>query len=109
DPEPALALRGLVARERPQIVHAHNWIMHSFLPLKPISGARLVVTLHDYGLVCATKRLMYRGMPCDGAALGRCLACARGQYGAAKGAATVVGTRLMKPAVAAMADMFLPV
>lgn len=55
DPELMRALRRLVSEERPDIVHAHNWIYASFLPLKAFGDARLVVTLHDYGLVCAKK------------------------------------------------------
>ncbi|HEY7413980.1 MAG TPA: glycosyltransferase, partial [Ktedonobacteraceae bacterium] len=44
DPEAALALRRIIGQEQPDIVHAHNWLVHSFLPLKAWSGARLVVT-----------------------------------------------------------------
>jgi len=61
DPELVLALKRLIAREKPDIVHAHNWIYASFLPLTVLSGARLVVTLHDYGLVCAKKNFMHLG------------------------------------------------
>src|SRR5215216_2574239 len=48
DPEVILALRRIIAREQPQIVHAHNWILHSFLPLKAWSGAPLIVSVHSY-------------------------------------------------------------
>ena len=34
DPELTQKLRGIITRERPQIVHAHNWLSRSFLPLK---------------------------------------------------------------------------
>src|SRR5262245_9675549 len=64
DPETVVALRRLVMRERPDIVHAHNWLVYSFLPLKSWSKARLVVTLHDYSLLCAKKRLVYREARC---------------------------------------------
>src|SRR5438876_10086692 len=33
DPETTLALRRIVEREKPEIVHAHNWLVHSFVPL----------------------------------------------------------------------------
>ena len=60
DPETVNAIAAIIRRERPQVVHAHNWIVHSFIPLKRWSGARLVLTLHDYSLRCAKKRLMYQ-------------------------------------------------
>src|SRR5437588_10936768 len=34
DPELLWALRGIIIHERPDVVHAHNWIVHSFTPLK---------------------------------------------------------------------------
>src|SRR5690242_20326627 len=34
DPELTWRLRRVLAEERPAIVHAHNWLVHSFLPLK---------------------------------------------------------------------------
>src|SRR5215469_5189896 len=30
DPETTRALRDIIRRERPQIVHAHNWMIHTF-------------------------------------------------------------------------------
>ena len=51
-PDPGLvaALRSVIAAERIDLVHAHNWLLHSFLPLKRAEGPRLVVTLHDLSL-----------------------------------------------------------
>ncbi len=54
-----LELRSIIEGEKPQIVHAHNWLVRSFLPLKALSQAKLVVTLHDYNLVCAKDTLVY--------------------------------------------------
>ena len=34
DPGLMLELRRLIQQEQPDIVHAHNWIVHSFVPLK---------------------------------------------------------------------------
>jgi glycosyltransferase involved in cell wall biosynthesis len=95
DPEAVLALREIVRRERPEIVHAHNWLVHSYLPLHPGSGAGLVLTLHDYSLICAKKNLTFRGRPCLGPALEKCLRCAAAHYGPAKGSVTVAGVRAM--------------
>lgn len=108
DPELTLALRRVVAAERPEIVHAHNWILYSFLPLKAWSRARLVVTLHDYSLICAKKRLMYHSAPCSGPAPAKCVGCAVHHYGAAKGLTTVVSNWAMSSIERLMVDMFLP-
>src|SRR5439155_21837511 len=64
DPEVTLALRHIIVHEQPEIVHAHNWLVHSFLPLKTWSGTRLIVTLHSYNLVCAKTTLMYHKSLC---------------------------------------------
>ncbi|HEU4804910.1 MAG TPA: glycosyltransferase family 4 protein [Nitrobacter sp.] len=110
DPELVLALKRLCARERPDIVHAHNWIYASFLPVKPLSGARLVVTLHDYGLVCAKKNLMHLGEHlCSGPTLTKCLSCAARHYGTVKATVTTLGNMGSSFAARHMVDRFIPV
>jgi glycosyltransferase involved in cell wall biosynthesis len=66
DPEMTLGIRRVMKLERPDIVHAHNWLVYSYLPLAAKRKAGLIVTLHDYSLTCAIKRFMYRGSPCSG-------------------------------------------
>jgi glycosyltransferase involved in cell wall biosynthesis len=109
DPELVRSLQHIVARKRPDIVHAHNWLVHSFLPLKARSRAKLVVSLHDGSLVCATKKLLYRGTPCTGPGPLKCLRCAADHYGPLKGTATVVAHWAMSLAERRAVDMFLPV
>ncbi len=109
DPETMVALRRVIARERPQIVHAHNWMVYGFAPLKRWSGAKLVYTLHDPGLVCVKKSLMYEGKPCTGPAFGKCLGCAVDNFGFAKGVSTLLAKRLMGVSDRHAVDMFLPV
>jgi glycosyltransferase involved in cell wall biosynthesis len=109
DPELALGLRRVIAHERPDVVHGHDWLARSFLPLKPWSGARLVVSEHYYTLSCAKKNLMYRGAPCDGPGLRKCLACASEHYGAAKGVPVTLGNWAMAAAERAAVDMFVSV
>ena len=109
DPEMTLQLRKIIIAERPQIVHAHNWLVRSFLPLKRWSGARLVVTLHDYNLACATETLMYRNTLCNGPTFGKCFSCAVHHYGAVKGTPTVISNWLMGVAERRAVDRFLAV
>lgn len=109
DPGLSLGLRRVIDAERPEIVHAHNWLVHSFLPLKDWSGARLVMSLHDYSLVCAKKSLTFEGNLCPGPAPARCIRCGVQHYGALKGVPTVVGNWLMSGAERAAVDMFIAV
>lgn len=109
DPELTRAIRDVVLRERPDVVHAHNWMVYSFLPLKAWSGAKLVLSLHDYSLSCAIRTFMHRGAPCTGPGLAKCVDCAAGFYGTAKGIPTAIAHRLMAPIERRMVDMFLPI
>lgn len=108
DPEVMLELRRIIRKERPEIVHAHNWLVHSFLPLKAWSGARLVVTLHNYNLVCAKTSLMYQDASCEGPGFTKCLECAAQFYGLAKGLPIVLNNWVMSRVERGLVDMFLP-
>lgn len=110
DPEVFLGLRRVIQREKPDIVHAHNWIVHSFLPLKAWCHTPLVMTLHDYSLICATKRLMYQqAAVCSGPTLIKCGQCAAAHYGAEKGLPTLLANKVAEQAAYKAVDMFLPV
>lgn len=109
DPEVMLELRRIIVDERPHIVHAHNWLVRSFLPLKIWSGARLIVTLHNYNLVCAKQILMYHEALCDGSGIAKCLGCAVQHYGLVRGTPTVLSNWVMGLAERGTVDMFLAV
>jgi len=110
DPELVRAIRDIIRRERPAVVHAHNWMGRSFLPLKRWSRAKFVVSVHDYSLRCATWILMRDGEPCSGPGLRKCLPCAARHYnGRAKGAAVALGNWAMTAPERALVDMFIPV
>ena len=109
DPELVSGLRRVVRLEHPDIVHAHNWLIHSFLPLKAWSKAKLVLTVHDVSVRCATKRLSYREKNCTGPSLLKCLECATVHYGLLKGPPTVVSNWLMNFPERQAVDLFIPV
>ena len=93
-------LRRVLRRERPAVVHAHNWLVHSYLPLdravrrrpRPLA-ARLRPDLRDQAAAA-------QGGVCSGPAPVKCLRCAGEHYGADKGLVAAVGTRLSRAAAA---------
>jgi glycosyltransferase involved in cell wall biosynthesis len=109
DPETVLQLRRLIRRERPDVVHAHNWLVHSYMPLDRRSGPALALSMHDYGLICATKRFLNKGAPCSGPGMVKCIRCAGAFYSPAKGAGIAVSTRLSERRVRRHVDVLLPV
>ena len=110
DPGVTRALARLLAREQPDLVHAHDWMVRSFLPLKRPSGPRLVRTLHDCELTCAQMRFMYRDETlCPGPSDQRCRECCRHHYGRFKGAFTLTGNRMAAPLERERVDAYIPV
>ena len=98
-PDPGLTaeLQRIVNQERPEIVHAHNWIMYSFLKLKNRGNARFVLTLHDYGLRCPTVSYLHRGQVCTGPGHIKCMNCGISQYGRGKSTLITTGLKLSSP------------
>jgi glycosyltransferase involved in cell wall biosynthesis len=96
-------------KEQPDIVHAHNWLVRSFLPLKMWNKTRLIISLHDYSLVCAKQALMYHDTPCSGPGFAKCIGCAASHYGSIRGIPTVLSNQIMGRIERGAADMFLAV
>ncbi len=110
DPETIRALRAVIRSEGPDIVHAHNWIVHSYAPLRRHLGVPLVLSLHDYSLRCATKRMfLHNRERCGGPGLAKCVACAGSVYGPATGAALALGMRATAPIARHAVDAFIPI
>jgi glycosyltransferase involved in cell wall biosynthesis len=109
DPELTLELQRVMQKEQPDIVHAHNWLVRSFLPLKMWNKTRLIISLHDYSLVCAKQALMYHDAPCSGPGIAKCLGCAASHYGLLRGIPTALSNQIMGRIERGAADMFLAV
>src|SRR5258708_20915601 len=109
DPGVMRELRRIILEEQPEIVHAHNWLVHSFTPLKKWSKAKFVVSLHDYSLICVQKRLMRREMNCTGPGTLKCLACGTQFYGLAKGPLATLANFYWGERERQAVDLFLPV
>lgn len=96
DPGATAALRSVIQRERPDVVHSHGWLAYSYIPLHSNRrGPAHVMMLHDYGLTCARKTMLHSpsGGQCSGPGLVKCLRCAPAQYGVLKGTAITAGLR----------------
>jgi len=93
DPLVAATLRRIIASERPDAVHAHNWMIYSYLAFKTRAHPPVLWMQHDYSLACPKKTRRYASVDeqCPGAAVARCARCSADQYGAAKGAAITLG------------------
>jgi glycosyltransferase involved in cell wall biosynthesis len=109
DPEAVAGLRRIIRAERPDVIHAHDWLARSLLP-RVVRGPRpLVMTLHDYSLVCAKKRLMYRHAPCSGPGPRKCLTCAADHYGRVTGPPTAIANWATGGSEQRVVRMFIPV
>jgi glycosyltransferase involved in cell wall biosynthesis len=109
DPLAVRGLRRLLAEIEPDVVHGHNWLADSYLPLDRSDGPAFVLSLHDYSLICATKRLFLNGGVCSGPGARKCLAHSLEHYGAAKGPLTALGTAVSDRWLRRRVDVFLPV
>lgn len=96
DPEVSRAVRRELESRTYDVIHAHNWIVNSALGPAAAAGVPVVMTLHDYSHICATKRMMERGeRKCAGPSVSRCLPCSFDHYGAANGAVTSLANAWM--------------
>lgn len=82
DPGMMRALAHLVAECKPDVVHAHDWLAYSLLAL-PLNMP-VLLSLHDYSLVCPKKTYLHFGRACAGPAYVKCLRCSSEQYGPPK-------------------------
>jgi glycosyltransferase involved in cell wall biosynthesis len=110
DPYVTRGLSRLVGSLRPDVVHAHNWMINSYLPLPAARRLPLVYSLHDYSHVCPTKRLMYldEGL-CSGPGLRKCFTCTTDWYGAGRGPVIQSMVRTGRPIRNRVVDVFTPV
>jgi glycosyltransferase involved in cell wall biosynthesis len=115
DPEAMLALRRLVGRLRPDVVHGHDWLARSYLPLargaRRRYGTRYVTSQHYYTLSCAKKDLIRAttGERCEGPSPSRCPRCVASHYGPLRGPLTYVASVVGARAELARADNVIAV
>lgn len=94
DPLTTAEIRRVLRENRFDVVHSHDWLMYSYLPLRfGRAGLPHVHTAHDFGLTCVKKTYARDGGMCGGARLARCVSCASGQYGRPRAAALTLALR----------------
>lgn len=100
DPVTVLGLRRLLAEFEPDIIHAYGWFAFSVAAAMGRRRIPLLLSARDYGYFCATRTLLREGVPCDGPAPLKCLACASNYYGPSKGWLAAAGVSASKPILA---------
>lgn len=87
-------LARIIKQEKPDIIHAHSWIIHSTLPLKQDFKIPLVVTLHGYDFFCPRRTLMKRNAICDEPSARNCIPCVRQPYGLLRALPAYYGVKI---------------
>ncbi|WP_168929559.1 glycosyltransferase family 4 protein [Nocardioides sp. GY 10127] len=109
DPWTVRDLARLARDLRPDVAHSHNWLLNSWLAVPAAHRVPLVHSLHDYGHVCATKRLVRDGAVCEGPSPRRCLPCTTDHYGAGRGPVIYSLVRGGLPVRRRAVDLYTPV
>jgi glycosyltransferase involved in cell wall biosynthesis len=109
DPLTARDLARVVREVRPDVIHVHNWVVASLTAIPAAYRVPVVHSLHDYGHVCATKRLVRDGLPCSGPAPRKCLPCTSEHYGRGRGPAVYAAVQAGLPLRRRLVDVFTPV
>lgn len=105
DPLFIKGLKQIVARFKPDIIHAHGWVMFPtsfYKKLNPDVAA--IATLHDYGFFCAKRDLIPEldkrrtPMVCQRTNVGNeCVRCSSKTYGFLKSLGVVLCIQLFSP------------
>jgi glycosyltransferase involved in cell wall biosynthesis len=87
-------LAQIIERNRPDIIHAHGWIVYSVLPLKKDFKIPLVYTIHDYRLFCPKMLLVKGDAICDHPSIRTCIPCIHHDYGLLRALSAYCGVRV---------------
>jgi glycosyltransferase involved in cell wall biosynthesis len=82
-PDPILIkkISKVIKKEKPDIIHAHGWMLYSAIYLKKKFGIPLLATIHDHGFICPTKALMKGDMICSKCFTKECVPCGKEIFG----------------------------
>ena len=91
DPLMTRSLEKIVSTFRPDVIHAHGWIMYSAIKVGRSHRVPVVITLHDYGFVCPARTMLYQRGVCPYTDIEKeptwshVMMCAASAYGAPRG------------------------
>ena len=86
-------LKKIIEKEKPDILHAHGWILYSVLPFIRKYTVPLIATLHDYSLICPNRS----GEICKQRLTNRCISCGKEMYGTLKSLMVYYALKMNKP------------
>ena len=86
-------LAQMIERERPDIIHAHGWMVYSVLPLRKSFKIPLVYTMHGYRLFCPKMTLMKKNTICDNPLTRHCILCMCPDQGLQRALFTYAGVK----------------
>ncbi len=86
-------LARIIRHEKPDIIHAHGWILYSVLLLRKKSNIPLIATAHTYGYFCPRSTLLRKDAICEGPAITKCLGCIASDYGIVRSLAAYYGVK----------------
>ena len=101
-------LAQIIREERPDIIHAHGWMVYSALPLKKGFKIPLVYTAHGYRLFCPKMTLMKNNAICDDPLTKECIPCMGRDHGLPRALFTYVGVRVNRNGLRSV-DRFIAV
>jgi glycosyltransferase involved in cell wall biosynthesis len=100
DPVTIAGLRRLIAKVKPELIHAYGWMAFSVATALGRKRIPMLISARDYGYFCATRTLLRKNEPCSGPAPIKCTVCAADYYGPPKGIAATAGVYMCRPALA---------
>lgn len=97
-PDPAMVrtIEDAAQRLEPDVVHAHGWCSASAKVVARRRNIPLVVTLHDYGMLCPMRSLLNGGTMCSHVAGPGCVRCPGSDQSTAKRLVLASGIALTK-------------
>jgi glycosyltransferase involved in cell wall biosynthesis len=84
DPRFVHRLRATVETFHPDVVHAHGWVAFSVVAATTDERQPVVMTAHDYGLLCPKRTLRRGDTVCEKGMGLRCINCSSVEQGAVK-------------------------
>jgi glycosyltransferase involved in cell wall biosynthesis len=86
----------VIKKEKPDIIHAHGWMLYSAIQLKKIFDIPLLATIHDSGFICPKKTLMRGDKICNTYFTNECIYCGKERFGLTESLLRYLGVRSQK-------------